>query len=160
MPCGTAGGFLADRGIRVRARACVFVCVSQVSPFESIPATMWWCLVTMTTVGYGDMYPIRWYGRMLGMVVMLSGILVIALPITVIGSNFAEVYAQMELRKASQGATTPEDRDAADQTGEEREEAEQPGKLSRSNSRLRRSGSQNSRMSRRRITLQEGLEIT
>mmetsp|Transcript_24479 Transcript_24479/g.68072 ORF Transcript_24479/g.68072 Transcript_24479/m.68072 type:complete len:592 (-) Transcript_24479:903-2678(-) len=74
--------------------------IFEVSPFESIPATMWWCLVTMTTVGYGDMYPIRWYGRMLGMVVMLSGILVIALPITVIGSNFADVYAQMEMRKA------------------------------------------------------------
>lgn len=67
----------------------------QVSPFQSIPATMWWCLVTMTTVGYGDMYPILWYGRALGMLVMLSGILVIALPITVIGSNFADVYRHM-----------------------------------------------------------------
>jgi len=69
--------------------------VYEVSPYQSIPATMWWCLVTMTTVGYGDMYPVQWYGRLLGMLVMLSGILVIALPITVIGSNFADVYRHM-----------------------------------------------------------------
>jgi len=41
------------------------------------------------------MCPIRWYGRMLGTVAMLSGILVIALPATVIGSNFADVCAEM-----------------------------------------------------------------
>mmetsp|Transcript_5774 Transcript_5774/g.6637 ORF Transcript_5774/g.6637 Transcript_5774/m.6637 type:complete len:518 (-) Transcript_5774:12-1565(-) len=65
------------------------------SPFESIPAAFWWCLVTMTTVGYGDMVPTQWYGMMLGMIVMMFGILVIALPITVIGSNFASVYKDM-----------------------------------------------------------------
>ena len=55
----------------------------------------------MTTVGYGDIYPVMWYGRALGMVVMLSGILVIALPITVIGSNFSDVYRQ-KLRSKDQ----------------------------------------------------------
>jgi len=66
--------------------------VYEESPFESIPAACWWCIVTMTTVGYGDMYPTGWVGKLLGCIVMMCGILVIALPITVIGSNFAVVY--------------------------------------------------------------------
>ena len=70
------------------------VSIKEVTPFESIPTSFWWALVTMTTVGYGDMWPVYWYGKALGMIIMLSGILVIALPITVIGANFAEVYKE------------------------------------------------------------------
>lgn len=62
------------------------------SPFDSIPGCFWWCMVTMTTVGYGDMYPTLWYGKFLAIIVMLIGMLVIALPITVIGSNFSQVF--------------------------------------------------------------------
>lgn len=73
--------------------------IYEQSPFESIPATFWWCLVTMTTVGYGDMYPTRWYGRLLGMIVMIFGIVVLALPITVIGSNFHSIYDEYNQKK-------------------------------------------------------------
>mmetsp|Transcript_25930 Transcript_25930/g.64940 ORF Transcript_25930/g.64940 Transcript_25930/m.64940 type:complete len:626 (-) Transcript_25930:107-1984(-) len=70
--------------------ACVVV--YEQSPFSSIVATFWWTWVTMTTVGYGDLYPTTLLGKMFGMLVMFFGILVIALPITVIGSNFATAY--------------------------------------------------------------------
>lgn len=59
-----------------------------ISPFFSIPNAMWWCVVTMTTVGYGDMYPIYTWGRCIGVMTMFSGLLVIALPVIIIGKDF------------------------------------------------------------------------
>jgi len=60
--------------------------------FESIPRTFWWALVTMTTVGYGDVYPLTPWGRVVAVLTMFSGIIIVALPITVIGSNFEKQY--------------------------------------------------------------------
>ncbi|QDZ25179.1 voltage-gated ion channel protein [Chloropicon primus] len=77
--------------------------IYEQSPYDSIPATFWWCLVTMTTVGYGDMYPTRWYGRLLGMIVMVFGIVVLALPITVIGSNFHAIYDEYNQEVLAKG---------------------------------------------------------
>ena len=70
--------------------ACVLT--YEQSPFDSIPTSFWWCLVTMTTVGYGDIVPTQAAGQFIGGMVMIFGIIVIALPITVIGSNFATIY--------------------------------------------------------------------
>ncbi len=68
--------------------------VYEQSPYDSIPTGFWWCLVTMTTVGYGDVVPTQPLGKILAAIVMIFGILVIALPITVIGSNFSSIYAK------------------------------------------------------------------
>jgi len=69
-----------------------------ISPFSSIPAAMWWCVVTMTTVGYGDMYPINTWGRCIGILTMFSGLLVIALPVIIIGKDFENANTA-QLRK-------------------------------------------------------------
>jgi len=69
--------------------------VSEHSPFQSIVHSLWWAVVTAATVGYGDMYPRSLVGYMLAGLSQLSGILVIALPITVIGSNFSAIYEGM-----------------------------------------------------------------
>jgi hypothetical protein len=68
--------------------------VYEQSPYDSIPTSFWWCLVTMTTVGYGDVVPTQPLGKILAAIVMIFGIVVIALPITVIGSNFSSIYAK------------------------------------------------------------------
>lgn len=65
------------------------------SPFRSIPYAFYWTIVTGTTVGYGDMYPLTGLGKFLSVVTMTGGILVLALPITVIGSNFSREYAKV-----------------------------------------------------------------
>lgn len=65
------------------------------SPFESIPSIMPWVFNTMVTVGYGVDVPILNMGYTMGAGVVIFGMLVIALPITVIGSNFAAVYDKL-----------------------------------------------------------------
>jgi len=68
------------------------------SKFTSIPATFWWCLITMTSVGYGDMVPETWAGKMIGSMCATCGVLIVALPISVIGSNFSLYYAHVRAR--------------------------------------------------------------
>lgn len=63
---------------------------AQPALFSSIPATMWWGITTLTTVGYGDMYPITTLGRMLGAVVMILGIGMFALPAGILGAAFVD----------------------------------------------------------------------
>ena len=77
--------------------------VTEESPFQSIPHAIWWAIVTMATVGYGDMYPRTVAGQILASLSMLCGILVIALPVTVIGQNFSTIYSAMEKRPRGLG---------------------------------------------------------
>jgi voltage-gated potassium channel len=67
---------------------------AQPEVFGSIPAAMWWALETVTTVGYGDVTPKTLAGRVIGGLTMVTGILMIALPVAIIGSSFAEVMRQ------------------------------------------------------------------
>lgn len=67
--------------------------------FTTIPDTFWCTIVTMTSVGYGDMYPITDAGRAIGSFIMLSGILTLAVPITLIGNNFQDVWVAAKKKK-------------------------------------------------------------
>ena len=63
---------------------------AQPDAFSSIPATMWWGVAALTTVGYGDVYPVTPLGRVLASVIAILGIGMFALPAGILGGGFAE----------------------------------------------------------------------
>lgn len=68
----------------------------EISPFSSIPATIWWTVVTVTTVGYGDFAPTQRYGKLFGSFTIIGGVIAFALPIGIMSSNFDRAWAQHE----------------------------------------------------------------
>lgn len=68
--------------------------IAQPDVFTSIPATIWWSVVTLTTVGYGDMIPITIIGKVFTGVILLAGVAMFALPAGIITAGFLE-----EIRK-------------------------------------------------------------
>ncbi len=63
---------------------------AQPEKFGNIPQAMWWSIVTLTTVGYGDVYPITALGKIFGSVIIILGIGTVALPSGILASAFTE----------------------------------------------------------------------
>lgn len=82
----------------IMAAAGVYVVENKAQPevFSSIPASMWWAAVTLTTVGYGDVTPITPLGRFLGAMITILGVGLAALPAGILATGLAN---ELELRK-------------------------------------------------------------
>jgi len=78
----------------------LYYCENSVQPdtFSSIPVSMWWAVTTLTTVGYGDMYPITILGRFLASGIAVLGIGMFALPTGILGAGFVEVVQKRKER--------------------------------------------------------------
>jgi voltage-gated potassium channel len=69
---------------------------AQPEVFSNIPKTMWWGVITLTTVGYGDVVPVTTFGKFLGSIISLIGIGFFALPAGILASGFSEELSQKE----------------------------------------------------------------
>jgi voltage-gated potassium channel len=63
---------------------------AQPEKFSSIPSTIWWAVVTLTTVGYGEIYPITVWGKFFTILIMLAGVAMLALPAGIITAGFLD----------------------------------------------------------------------
>lgn len=72
---------------------------AQPKVFTSIPATFWWAIVTVTSVGYGDMVPITLAGKVLTAMITLSGLAIFALPAGIITAGFLEEIRYLKEKK-------------------------------------------------------------
>lgn len=69
------------------------------SLFTSIPATIWWAIVTLTTTGYGDMYPLTDLGKTMAGIIMLTGVAFFALPAGIITAGFIDEFRLNRVKK-------------------------------------------------------------
>jgi len=74
---------------------------AQPDKFSSIPETMWWSVATLTTVGYGDVYPVTGIGKTLTACISILGIGMFALPAGILASGFSEEFKKKEAAAAT-----------------------------------------------------------
>ena len=76
----------------------------QPEAFGSIPRAVWWAIATLTTVGYGDVYPVTALGRVAASIIAIAGIGVVALPAGVFASAFSDEIKEREQEKRDEAA--------------------------------------------------------
>jgi len=87
-------------GMLVFASGVIYFIENKAQPeaFSSIPAAMWWAVSTMTTVGYGDVYPITTLGKFFGGFISILGLGTFGLPVGIIAYGFIEELQKQKMR--------------------------------------------------------------
>jgi voltage-gated potassium channel len=80
---------------------------AQPDQFGSIPFSMWWAVATLTTVGYGDVYPVTMVGKAMAAVIAILGIGVFALPTGILGAAFVDEMHRRDRAKQRLQRTCP-----------------------------------------------------
>ncbi len=85
-------------GLMIVAAAAMHMVEGAAQPdkFGSIPESMWWAIITLTTVGYGDAYPITPLGKMVAGITALCGLVMLALPVGIVATAFSDVIRRRE----------------------------------------------------------------
>ena len=82
--------------------------------FTSIPETMWWCIVTLTTTGYGDLYPVTIGGRIIAGVTMLLGLVLFGMLMNIVGKTLmVMLFGEPVGHESDEKLKTPEEKIAA-----------------------------------------------
>lgn len=69
--------------------------------FTNVPCAWWWATTSMTTVGYGDIRPDTTVGKVIAFLCILSGILILSLPIAIINDRFSACYFKLKMKDAA-----------------------------------------------------------
>ncbi len=85
-------------GLMIVAAAAMHMAEGTAQPdkFGSIPESMWWAIITLTTVGYGDVVPITPMGKIVASITALGGLVMLALPVGIIATSFSDVIRRRE----------------------------------------------------------------
>jgi voltage-gated potassium channel len=95
-----AVSFLAAGAVLLASAIMLYLVEGAVQPeaYGSIPRALWWSVVTLTTVGYGDVYPVTMAGRMLGGLTAIAGIGLIAMPTGILAAAFSDAFQKRRAR--------------------------------------------------------------
>lgn len=89
--------------VLLMASTLLYVVEHRINPeaFGSIPRAMWWAVATLTTVGYGDVIPATWIGKLMGGIVALCSIAIIAMPAGILAAAFSDAFQSIHSTVAS-----------------------------------------------------------
>jgi voltage-gated potassium channel len=85
-------------GLVIAAASAMHIVEHQAQPdkFGTIPDAMWWAMITLTTVGYGDVVPVTALGKVVAAMTAVMGLVMLALPVGIIATAFSEVIHRRE----------------------------------------------------------------